>query len=224
MKKIIVTDRIRQNIDFELFPEGADVEVLTAYSNEDALNLHRRKSAHLILVELYGSGINAVQFCSRIREAADLRRVSVLVCCRANEIELSESGRCKANGVITLPFEPLRLRHTVYRLLNIPQRGEYRARFSACSAGQSRRNNFDCEIGNISVTGMLIEAGADLNPGDKINCSLALPAAAFDTQLEIVRVVKNNTADRNLYGVRFSRLDPSARRAIEILVEKSPCR
>lgn len=221
MKKIILTDRVRQSIDFGLFAEDADVEIHTAYSNEDALNLHRRKSANLILVELYGAGMNAVQFCSRIREAADLRSVSVIVCCRANDIELAEGRRCRANAVVTLPFEPMRLRQTVYRLLDIPRRGEYRARFSARSAGGPLRGPFDCEIGNISVTGMLIEAGAELNPGDRINCSLALPAASFDTQFEVVRAVKGDSADRNRYGVRFYRLDPSARRAIEVLVEKS---
>ncbi len=219
MKKIILTDRIRQLIDFDLFP-GEDVELLTAYSNEDALNLHRRKRAHLILVELYGAGMNAVRFCSLIREAADLRQVSVIVCCHANDIELSESGRCRANAVVTMPFEPARLRQAVRRLLEVPHRGEYRAHFSARSADRP----FDCEVGNISVTGMLIEAGAELNPGDKINCSLALPSASFDAQFEVVRAVRGGPADRTLYGVRFSRLDPSARRAIEVLVEKSACR
>ena len=220
MKKIVMTDRIRQLVDFELFPEGADVEIVTAYSNEDALTIHGRKRADIILVELYRAGMNAVQFCSRIRESADLCRVSVIVCCRANDVELAESGRCRANAVLTMPFEPDHLRHTVRRLLSIPHRGEYRARFSARGAGQGLRSSFDCEIGNISISGMLIEARADLKPGDRINCSLALPAVSFDTQLEIVRAVKGVTPERNCYGVMFSRLDPPARRAIEILVEK----
>ncbi len=224
MKKIIITDRISQFIDFELFPETADVEMLTAYSNEEAYDIHRKKKADLIITELFGSGMNAVQFCSLIREDRDMRRVSVIICCRDNEIELGESKRCRANAVMTVPIQPSLLRHKVQELLNISLRGNCPVRFSARCARHSLRDPFDCEIENISTTGMLIEASAELNRGDRINCALVLPpAAAFEMQLEVVRTVKSKTgSDRNQYGVRFSRVDQAAQRVIEKLVEKSP--
>lgn len=223
MRKIIVIDRVRHYLDFELFPEARDIEIVTAFSNEEALTVHKKKNADLIITELYGSGMNAVQFCSLLREAPDLRRVSVIVCCRSNEIELRESERCRANAVVTLPVGPDLLRHTVHQLLSIPARGDYRVHFSARCARYSLHNPFDCEIRNISVTGMLIEAAADLRRGDRINCSLVLPpAASFETQLEVVRAVESKASDRNRYGVRFSRLDQAARRTIESLVEKNP--
>jgi CheY-like chemotaxis protein len=223
MKRIIMTDRIAQAIHFDLFPEADDIEIITAYSHEDALNLHRRERAHLIIIELFRAGMNAVRFCSHIRETPELRRVSVIVCCRDNDIELAESARCRANAVVTMPIEPACLRTEALRMLSIPERGEYKARFSARCTRRLPPNPFDCEIGNISVTGMLIEARADLHPGDRISCSIPLPEASFDTQLEIVRTEKAGSAGRNHYGVKFSGLGPDARRAIEILVGKNFC-
>jgi CheY-like chemotaxis protein len=197
--------------------------VFTAYSNEEAFDIHGRKKADLIITELYGSGMNAVQLCSQIREAPDLRHVSVIICCRDNEVELSQSRSSRANAVVTLPLKPAHLRHKIQELLAVPSRGGYRASFSARCARHSLHNPFDCIAENISVSGMLIETKADLMQGDRINCSLVLPpAASFEAQAEIVRAEKSNAAgDRIRYGLRFSRLDPLARRAIEVLVQNS---
>lgn len=218
MKKIIISDHIRQYLDFELFPETTEGEIYTAFSNEDALNLHRKKKADLIITELFGAGMNAVQFCSVIRETPELRRVSVVVYCRDNDVELKESRRCRANAVITLPIERGLLRHTVQQLLAISSRADYRVRFSARCARHSLRNPFECEAENISATGMLIQAGTELSRGDRINFSLTLPAASsFEIQAEVVRTVKSAN-ERNRYGLRFSRLDPSAQKTIETIV------
>jgi c-di-GMP-binding flagellar brake protein YcgR len=125
--------------------------------------------------------------------------------------------------VVTLPIKPALLRHKIQELLSVPSRGGYRVRFSARCARHSLRNPFDCVAENISISGMLIETNADLKQGDRINCSLILPpAASFETQGEIVRAEKSKAADdRSRYGLKFSRLDPLARRAIEVLVQNS---
>jgi hypothetical protein len=56
MRKIIFTDRVKQNIDHSFFDEMSDFDLLTAYSNADALSIHRKEKATLIITELYGSG------------------------------------------------------------------------------------------------------------------------------------------------------------------------
>ena len=139
MKKIIVVDRIRQQLDFEISPECGEVETITAYSNEGALIVHQKKKADLIITELYGSGMKAVQLCSAIREDPDLRKVSVIVFCRDNEIELRESRQCRANAVMTLPVQSRLLRSTLQRFLMVPERADYRLPFTARSARPKRR-------------------------------------------------------------------------------------
>ena len=87
MKKIIFIDRVKQHVGLDFFEEMSDVEMLTAYSNTDALRIHRKEKAALIITELYGSGMSAQQFCAQIRDDEELRDVSIIVCCRDNEIE-----------------------------------------------------------------------------------------------------------------------------------------
>jgi len=212
MKKIIFIDRIKQNVGLDFFEELSDIEVLTAYSNADALRVHRKEKAALIITELYGSGMSARQFCAQIRDDGGLRVVSIIVCCRDNEIELGEAAQCRANAVMTLPLRGTVLRRKVHEFLSIPARGSFHAQFSA-RISKAPLMSIDCRTENISVTGMLIEAAAELRRGDMLQYSLDLaPARSFAMEAEVVR------NDRGRYGVRFSRLDPAARRAIEVLV------
>ncbi len=212
MKKIIFLDRVRQNTDRHFFDEMSGVEVLTAYSNADALRIHRKERADVIITELYGSGMNAQQFCSEIRQDAELREVSIIVCCRDNEIERREAEQCRANAVLVLPLSSRSLREKFRTFLRISSRSSFQARFSARRSG-APSNAIDCRTENISMTGMLIEASAELHRGDMLQCSLDLaPGRSFSMQAEVVR------ADRSHYGVRFFRLDPAAQRAIEALV------
>jgi len=212
MKKIIFIDRVKQNVAHDFFEQLSDIEVFTAYSNADAIRIHRKERAAVIITELYGSGMNARQFCSQIREDEELRDVSIIICCRDNEIERREAGQCRANAVLTVPLTAAAFHQKIRQFLSIPSRGPFHAQFSARTSG-SPRIAIDCRTENISVTGMLIEANAELRRGDLLQYSLDLaPAKSFVMQAEVVR------ADRGRYGVRFSRLDPAARSAIEALI------
>jgi response regulator RpfG family c-di-GMP phosphodiesterase len=218
MKKIIFTDRVKQNVGLDFFEELSDLDVLTAYSNADALKIHRKEKAALIITELYDSGMSAKQFCTQIRDDRELRDVSIIVCCRDNDIELGEAAQCRANAVLTLPLRGAVLRRKVNELLSIPARSSFHAQFSARTSGATSMS-IDCLTENISVTGMLIKSDAELRRGDLLQYSLDLaPARSFSMQAEIVR----NEGGR--YGVRFSRIDPAALRAIEVLVSQNPSR
>jgi CheY-like chemotaxis protein len=227
MKKIILVDRVKQGIDAGFFEELADLEFLTAYSNEDALRIHRRERAAVIVTELYGSGMNARQLCDLLRQDADARSVSVIVCCRDNEIERAEAALCKANVVLTMPLGRAVIRRRVREFLDVSVRGSIQVPFSASRLGSSLRTPIDCRTRNISVTGMLIEADADLNRGETLQCSLSLPSAAsFVTKAEVVRIAEARTPRaKACYGVRFAGLGPQARRAIELIVSgpAGPC-
>ena len=224
VKKIIMTDRVRQGMDHDFFEELSDVEFLTAYSNADALRIHGREHAALIITELYGAGMNACQFCDILRAEPATRGVSVIVCCRDNEIELAEAARCKANAVLTLPLGRTTLRSKVHELLSISSRGRFHSSFSARRGGAAPRASIHCRTENISVTGMLIEADAELHRGETVQCSLALPpASTFVTRAEVVRIDRDQLhPDRRRYGVRFDDLVPAARRAIEAIVSQHP--
>ena len=215
MKKIILTDRFKQSLDPEFFSAFTDVELITAYSNEEALKLHRNRKADLIITELYGSGMSTLQFCTTLREDEGARGVSIIVYCRDNEVERAESARRKANAVLTLPVSAALLRDTMRRLLSVPPRRTFRSTFKARLSSVGATIN--CLMENISVTGMLFEAGMTLQKGEKLLCTLILPSAPpFVAQVEVVRTSREQSPSTSVwYGARFSRLDPAARSAIE---------
>lgn len=218
MKKVILTDRFKQHLPPEFFDEFADVEVITAYSYGEAVKIHLSRKADLIITELYGPDMSTVRFCSLLRGEAGTRGVSIILYCRDNEVERSESAGCKANAVLTLPVDRRLLRGTMQRLLNVPPRRAFQTAFRA---RRSRIDAFiDCCTLNISVSGMLIEAAADLHHGEQLHFSLALPAApALAAQAEVVRAARTESPSRGMwYGLRFSRIDPATRRAIERIV------
>jgi response regulator RpfG family c-di-GMP phosphodiesterase len=216
MKTIIFTDRAKQGIDHSFFEEMSGYELLTAYSNADALRIHRKEKAAIIITELYGSGMSAREFCAQIRDDRELRDVSIILFCRDNEIELNDAAQCRANAVLTLPLSRVELRRKVQEFLSIPARSTFHTQFRARTAG-ALRMAIDCRTENISVTGMLIRADAELRRGDQLQYLLDLaPSASFAMQAEVVR------NDQGRYGVRFSHLNPAARRAIEVLVSRSP--
>ena len=220
MKKIIVADRIWKGVGFEVCPSSEDIQVFNASSNEDVLDHHRENKANLIITELNGNGMSAIQLCSIIRETPELKDVSVIACRRENDSELSQCKKCRANLVLTLPLRPGVLRCAVQQLLMIPARVLSHIPFYARCSKLCSRGSFLCESENLSISGMLIKSKADLNPGSRISFTLKLPyAGSYETQADVVRTVKTPGNQRR-YGIRFSRLEPSARYAIKMLIEQ----
>jgi len=218
MKRIVVLDKIWQHVGLELDRESGNVEIVTACTNEEILNSHRKEKADLIITELHGPGMKAVQLCSAIREDRDLRNVSMIICCGQDEIELAESRQCRANAVMPLPVDPRLLHRAIQDLTNIPIRVNYRVPIVAFCTRPSVRSPFESAVENISATGMLIEAKAALKLGDMITYALDLSSTIqLQMQAEVIRMVKASS-ERILYGLRFLQVDPPDRHMIETIV------
>jgi CheY-like chemotaxis protein len=220
VKKVIIIDRLKQRFDSDSFDVFADVELLTAYTHGQALQMHHNQRADLVITELHIPGIDAAEFCEQLREADPTRGVPVIVYCRDNEVEREESARCRAAAVLTLPVARTLLRVTMRRLLSVQPRREYHGLFVASRPYGVSRTGINCRMENISITGMLFAAHADLRTGEKIDCTLTIPEERpFVLRAEVVRSGPVKTpAGAARYGVRFFRLSPTARQAIERLV------
>jgi len=89
------------------------------------------------------------------------------------------------------------LRRKVHEFLSIPP-AAVSMHSSAPGSARPRSCPLTARTENISVTGMLIEAAAELRRGDLLQYSLDLaPARSFAMEAEVVR------NDRGRYGVRF---------------------
>jgi DNA-binding response OmpR family regulator len=223
MKKILVTKNVMAIFEKEkslLNREG--IKVFTADITDDILSIHRSEKADIIIVELHTPGMRSDELCSAIRSDKILNKVSMIILCPDNAVDIEKSSQCKANAVLTQPVDPAQLLEKVQRLLEISWRESYRVLVSVNVSGTSKNQSFFCRSGNISITGMLIETEKVFEKGDQLSCSFFLPdAVQIKTTGEIVRVMKQVAGSKTCqYGIRFSGLPAEAKSAIEVFVER----
>ena len=224
MIKIIVSSDIKTSIaQQKSFFDRADVRVFTADSNEEALMIHQAEKVNLIIAQLKRLGMTSRQFCSLIRTNPELSKVLLIIICANIRSEIEESSKCKADSVLTRPFDTEVLLETAQELLGISLRAALRVLLKVTVEGTIDALSFFCHSVNISATGMLIEAERDLTMGDSITCSFFLPASAqIIVTAEVIRIIKQSRGFApTLYGVKFTRIDPEARRAVEEFVKKN---
>jgi CheY-like chemotaxis protein len=223
MKKILVTDDVTPILAREKsFLDREGIELVMVSTNDDVLPVHRTERADIIITTLLTPGMKSEDLCSAIRSDGSLRTVSIIIICQDKPVEIERSRQCKANVVLTNPVDSAVLLEKVRQLLDISWRESYRVLVSVVIEGSSKDRPFFGRSGNISATGMLIEAEKSLEKGDQLNCSFFLPGSAqIKTVGEIVRVKKQSEGSKVYqYGLRFSQLTDEARSAIEEFVEK----
>ncbi len=223
MKKVIIADSIRTLLDQDAgFLERTNVELFEAGSNDEALEIHRREKADLIITLLNMPGMSGDKLCSLVRAESALRAVSIVIYCPDTEKDAERCEKSRANAVLSLPVHTASLADKARQLLDISARGPYRVNFPVRVEGQLLGKPFYCSSENISATGMLIMSDRDLDEGDKMECSFVLPdRTPVETMGEVVRSIKKGArADFKWYGIRFLSLTPEAQRALETFVEK----
>ncbi len=224
MIKIIVSSDIKASIaQQKSFFDRADVQVFTADSNEEALKIHQAEKVNLIIAQLKRLGMSSQQFCALIRKNPELSKVLLIIICANIRSEIEESSKCKADSVLTRPFNTEVILENARELLGISLRAALRVLLQVTVEGTTGALSFFCHSVNISATSMLIEAEQNLTMGDGITCSFFLPASAqIIAAAEVIRIIKQSRGFApTLYGIRFTRIGPEARRAVEEFVEKN---
>lgn len=223
MKKVLITDEVTAIIAREKsFLDREGIELFMVATNDDVLPAHRAEKTDLIITTLHTAGIQCEELCSAIRSDELLRKVSIIVLCQNNSGDIRRSAMCQANAVLMMPVDPALVLEKMRRLLEISWRESYRVLVSVIVEGSSKDTPFFGRSGNISATGMLIEAEKVLEKGEQLKCSFFLPGSAqIKTNGEIVRTIKQAKESKTYqYGLRFAELSSEARTAIEQFVEK----
>lgn len=223
MKKIIIADALKHLLEKEnSFMRRPDVKLFTAVTNDDVLAIHQAEKANLIISQLDMRGMGAVQLFTSIRNDLDLRTVSLILLCSSRAADRARADQCCPNAVLTLPVSGALLMEKAQGLLNIPWRESYRVLLSVNIEGNGRGAPFFCRSENISASGLLLETDRSLEEGDRLTCSFFLPDSERITATgEIARkIVRPDKPGTKQYGVKFDKLAPGARFAIETFVAK----
>ncbi len=224
MKKIVIARDLNALLEQnETFLKWTDLEVFVAATNDEALNIHRIERANLIITQLDMPGMAGEQFCSVIRQDADLRAVSVIMVCADTPEAIERSARCGANVVLLHPVHPFVLMVKAQQLLDIAAREMLHVLLSADVDGRVEDEPFLCRVRNISSTGMLIECDTPLVEGARLSCMFYLPnARKIEVSGRIMRSLEQFPGHEVCqYGLMFTDITAEAKRLLADYIEKT---
>ncbi len=224
MKKALLADDIHALLEpNHSFLNRTDIKVFTATTNDKALKLHLKERVNLIITQLDMPGMPSEQFCSLIREDANLRSTSMIMVCENTPAAIEQSRQCRVNAVLPRPVHPIVLMEKAQQLLDVAARQTLRVFLSASVESHTGDESFFCRCLNISVTGMLIETDKLLAEGARLFSVLYLPdAKKILTHGKIVRTIARAPGGTEYqYGLMFTEISPETRRQLSEFVENT---
>lgn len=219
MNKIFIADELVPLIkEQKSLLSRTNVKLFTAATAEEVLEIHRKEGMDLIIADLDMPEMGGDRLCALIRKGERYGRVYFIIICTGRKEDLKRCEKAEANSYITKPFDPEEIAARVSRLLEIPKRKDVRVLVKVTVHGQFRAEPFFCTSRDVSVSGILIDAGKTLARGDRITCSFFLPHTdRVNIDGEVVRVVRGSTSAYS-YGVRFLEPPEEARAKINSFV------
>jgi DNA-binding response OmpR family regulator len=223
-KALIAIDLMNLYMTKENLLDRANINILSAASNDAFLKVHEREKVDLIVTRLDMPGsIKTDQFLKQIRQHQDLRNVSVIIICEDKPEQREKSQNCGANAVFTIPVDIDILHAKTRQFLSIAPRQPYREMFQIVDIeGKFGGRAFFGHGENLSTSGMLFKTENVFAKGDQIHFSFFLPGGIrVRVRGEVKRNIMQAPATRAcLYGVQFKDLDPHNKSAIEMFVQK----
>lgn len=226
MKKLLLVDDVKLFLELEkTLLTRSNIQLLTALSGQEAINIHRKEKVDLILCDMYMPGMNGDEVCRAIRSDEDLKNVSIImVTTSAKDIDTCMAAG--ANDSILKPINPTELLKKVGKYVNIAMRRDIRilARIGVEGVKGVSSESFLGNTVNISSSGVLIETSHVFTIGENVSCSFFLPgnSAPINAEGDVVRTANGSQAGMNYYGIRFIDIKEEDKLAIESYAKRHP--
>ncbi|MEK6725042.1 MAG: response regulator [Deltaproteobacteria bacterium] len=226
MKKVLLVDDLKLFLEMEkaiLSKRG--LQIFTASSGHEAIDIHKRERVNLILCDLYMPGMDGDELCRIIRSDGALKNVSiVMVTTSASEEDIERCVKAGANDYIAKPVNPTELLNKLNTYISVAMRANVRV-FVRLRVEGTAGDSSDLFIGttlNISSSGFLIETGHIFTLGDTVSLSLVIPdsAAQIYAKGEVVRKTDVAQPKMNYYGINLIDIKEEDRQAIEAYVKQ----
>jgi CheY-like chemotaxis protein len=216
-KKVLLVDDTESSLALlRRIVMPAHFTMFEANSGRQALKIHRRERVDLIIMDLQMPGMDGEQVTRTIRAERGQRTVSILLFADGSRPVLRE--RCLAAGAddfIPKPFKSADLLARVRSLMNVVVRKETAllAHVKAEDAGPDVKP-FVARIVNVSTSGLLLETNVPLARGRRVRVKFFVPDSTTQISARATVVRRADAGGAVRCGVRFTALDPSARRII----------
>ncbi len=209
MKKVLVVDNVKSILEREKSLLNRDTFlVFSATSGEEALQVHKKEKADIIIMDLDMPGMPGDEVCRAIRADDELKKVSIILATLYSGE--AETERCKAagaNACIKKPINRDELAEKMATLLGIPARQAIRILVKVKVEGKVGSDFFIANTVDVSVTGLLFECDHDLASGDMIETSFFLPGnGGYHRVVAKSQLMRSVPSEGSLkrYGVRFT--------------------
>jgi len=228
MRKVLLVDDVKLFLELEkAILSKRNLQIFTALSGNEALDIHKRERVDLILCDLYMPGMNGDELCRIIRSDGTLKNISiVMVTTSASEEDIERCMKAGANDYIAKPIKPAELLKKLNTYISVAMRANTRI-FVRLRVEGTAGDSSELFIGttlNISSSGFLIETGHIFTLSDTLSFSLAIPdrAAQIYAKGEVVRKTGGTQPKMNYYGINLIDIKDEDKQAIEGYVEQHP--
>lgn len=228
MQKVLLVDDVKLFLELEkAILSKRNLQIFTASSGHEAIEIHKRERVDLILCDLYMPGMDGDELCRIIRSDGTLKNVSiVMVTTSASEEDIERCKKAGANDYIAKPLKPIELLNKLNAYFSVAMRANTRV-FVRLKVEGTAGGSSEVFIGttlNISSSGFLIETARIFALGDTASFSLAIPdrAAQIYAKGEVVRKAGGAQPKMNYYGINLIDLKEEDKQAIEAYVKQHP--
>jgi CheY-like chemotaxis protein len=208
MKKALLVDDVKLFIELEktLLANRSNIQIFTAASGQEAIDIHKKEMVDLILCDLYMPGMTGKEVCKIIRHDSSLKKVSIIIITTSAK-DFDECLAAGANDVLLKPINPSEFMQKVGKYINIPVRRDIRilARIGVEGVKGTPSESFLGNTVNISVSGVLVETGHVISLGELVSCSFFVPGKTTPITVsgEVVRKADSKGAGMHYYGIKF---------------------
>jgi len=209
-KKVLLVDSKESMFHGKLDLLDREVlDVLSADSGDEAMDLHRKEKADVIVLGHDLPDMTPLDFCKQVRADEELKDVSIIAGLKNTaDMAVKRFSDAGANVCVKTPVDTEEFITALARLLSIPLRQAIRVMVKLKVEAKDGSDFTIASTVNLSSTGMLIECENELEWGDRVEASFYLPAEKGFNKMTVHSMVVRNEKGRfeglKGYGLEFT--------------------
>jgi len=225
-KKVLLVDSKESMFHGKLDLLDREVlDVLSADSGDEAMILHRKEKADVIVLGHDLPDMTPLDFCKQVRADEGLKDVSIIAGLKNKaEMAVNRFREAGANVCIKAPADTEEFITALAKLLSIPLRQAIRVMVKLKVEAAEGSDFTIASTVNLSSTGMLIECENQLEWGDRVEASFYLPADKGFNKITVHAMVVRSEDGRHEgllgYGLEFTEFSEGSPALIEKYVKE----
>ncbi len=217
MQKLILVDDLKSFIP--MLSRANTVQVHTATSGHEVLDIHQREHVNLILLNQYMAGMDGEQVCKAIRSDNTRKDVAIVMLMAGLKIEEIEDyiNLIGADDYIVKPLNHAAFVNKVGKFINIPIRQNIRILTELTVHAKTNTGSFIGNTVDVCVCGFLLETEKQMEIGNTVDCIFSIPDVRNPIAAtgNVVRKMDGKIAPLKRYGIKFINLDAKNEMVIE---------